>query len=43
MPANEKKEALDELETALKSASTDKPLPGNVDLVKANLKKLNDE
>ncbi len=42
MPANEKKEALDELNAAVKSAATDKPMQGNIDLVKANFKKLSD-
>ncbi len=40
MPANEKKEVLDEIEAGIKSAPTEKPLPGNIDLVKANLSKL---
>ena len=42
MPPKEKKEALDELNEAMKSAGTDKPLPGNVDIVKANLAKLSE-
>ena len=42
MPPNEKKEALDELNDAMKSATTEKPLPGNIDLVKANAEKLNE-
>ena len=42
MPPKEKKEALDELNEAMKSAGDDKPVPGNVDLVKANLSKLNE-
>ena len=42
MPPKEKKEALDELNEAMKSAGDDKPVPGNVDLVKANISKLNE-
>ena len=42
MPPKEKKEALDELNEAMKSSSNDKPLPGNVDIVKANAAKLNE-
>ena len=42
MPPKEKKEALDELNEAMKSAGDDKPVPGNVDLVKANIAKLNE-
>lgn len=42
MPANEKKEAMAELNAALKEAPNDKPLAGNVDVVKANLSKLNE-
>ena len=42
MPPKEKKEATDELNEAMKSAGNDKPLPGNVDIVKANLAKLNE-
>jgi hypothetical protein len=42
MQPKEKKEALDELNAAMQSAGDDKPLPGNVDLVKANLSKLNE-
>lgn len=36
MPAKEKKEALDELNAALKTAPTDKPAQGNIDLVAKN-------
>ena len=42
MPPKEKKEALDELQEALKAASTDKPPQGNIDLVTANIAKLNE-
>ena len=42
MPANEKKEALEEIEAAMKSAPTEKPLPGNIALVKSNLAKLSE-
>ena len=42
MPANEKKEALDELNEALKSADTEKPSQGNIDLVKTNAAKLSE-
>ena len=40
MAANEKKEVLDEIDAGIKNAPTDKPLPGNIDLVKANIAKL---
>lgn len=40
MPAKEKSETLAELNEALKQGDSDKPLPGNVDLVKANFDKL---
>ncbi len=40
MAANEKKETLDELNEALKSAESEKPMQANVDLVKANAAKL---
>ena len=36
MPAKEKKEALDELNAALKTVSPDKPAQGNIDLVAKN-------
>ena len=42
MPPKEKKEALDELDQTLKAASTDKPPQGNIDLVTANIGKLNE-
>ena len=42
MPPKEKKEALDELNESLKTAGTDKPMQGNIDLVTANLPKLNE-
>ena len=42
MPPKEKTEAVDELNESLKAAGTDKPMQGNVDLVIANLSKLND-
>ena len=42
MPPKEKKEALDELNEVLKAGNTDKPLPGNIDLVTANMAKLNE-
>ncbi len=40
MPANEKKEVLDEIQAGIKSAPTEKPLPANIELVKANIGKL---
>lgn len=40
MPANEKKEVLDEIEAGIKTAPTDKPMPGNIEIVKANMGKL---
>ncbi len=42
MPPKEKKEALDELDQVLKAGATDKPSQGNIDLVTANVAKLND-
>ena len=42
MPPKEKKEALDELNEILKAGSTDKPTQGNIDLVTANIAKLNE-
>lgn len=42
MPPKEKKEALEELDEAMKASSTDKPLQGNVELVTANISKLNE-
>ena len=42
MPPKEKKEALDELNEVLKAGSTDRPAQGNIDLVTANLSKLNE-
>ena len=42
MPPQEKQEALNELKAAAKAATSEKPLPGNVDLVKANSAKLNE-
>ena len=40
MPAKDKKAALEELDDALKSAGSDKPLPGNIDIVVQNFDKL---
>lgn len=42
MPPKEKKEALEELEQVLKAGSTEKPPQANIDLVTANVSKLND-
>lgn len=42
MPPKEKTEALAELKAAMADAPTEKPLPGNIDAVKANLDKLNE-
>ena len=42
MPPKEKKEALEELNEVLKAGNTDKPSQGNIDLVTANMSKLND-
>ena len=42
MPPKEKTEAVDELNESLKAAGTDKPMQGNIDLVTANLPKLNE-
>ena len=42
MPPKEKKEALDELNEVLRAGSTDKPSQGNIDLVTANMSKLNE-
>ena len=42
MAANEKKETLDELNEALKSADSEKPMQANIDLVKANAAKLSE-
>lgn len=42
MPPKEKKEALDELAEVLRAGTTDKPLQGNIDLVTANMAKLNE-
>ncbi len=42
MPPKEKKEALEELNEVLKAGAADKPSQGNIDLVTANVGKLND-
>ena len=42
MPPKEKTEAVEELNQSLKVAGTDKPMKGNIDLVTANLPKLNE-
>ncbi len=42
MPPKEKTETIDELNESLKAAGTDKPMQGNIDLVIANLAKLNE-
>ena len=42
MPPKEKKEALEELDETLKAGAADKPSQGNIDLVTANLSKLNE-
>ena len=42
MPPKEKTEAVAELSESLKTAGTDKPMQGNIDLVTANLSKLNE-
>lgn len=42
MPPKEKTEALAELKAAIADAPTEKPLPGNIDAVKANFDKLNE-
>ena len=42
MPPNEKKESLQELTEAMKSADTEKPLPANIDIVTKNAAKLNE-
>lgn len=42
MPPKEKKEALDELNEVLKAGAADKPSQGNIDLVTANIAKLNE-
>ncbi len=42
MPPKEKKEALDELNESLKLVTAEKPPQGNIDLVTANVSKLNE-